>query len=84
MINNIRLVCKDGILISIAVGKSAYCLPRESNADYTHVEIGLWSEPIPELTGYADGEIILDRLTVYGYVPIEILSKLLNTHNLIK
>lgn len=82
MIQNIKFICTDGTLVSISYGRTAYCMPRRDTYDgYSQVEIGLWVAPIPELVEYADGCVYPDgKLTVYGYVPIALLAKLIAAH----
>lgn len=72
--------CKDGFTVSVQAGEYLYCAPRENGADeYECVELGYPS---------AEDELILDYAedpgepteTVYGYVPIDIVVKLIEKH----
>ena len=75
-----RICFKVGtIRISVVAHEYAYCEPRKDDAEYTHVEVGLWSKPTPEMAEYADCDIKEDgELTVYPYVPVEVLTRYMN------
>lgn len=80
--NQVRLpvVCKDGFIVSIQGGTSHhYCLPRMHCAKFEKVELGfpnMYDELIAE---YAENDNNYTA-TVYGYVPIEIVEKLIEKH----
>lgn len=75
-----HVVCKDGYKISIQANEHAYCTPRENHADpYLKVELGYPNREDNLINDYAeDPENPTD--TVYGYVPVEIVDKLLEKH----
>jgi hypothetical protein len=91
-----RRRCADGFEISVQVGYGMYCSPRESWSNphiglddpappvprYSLVECGYPNaipEPWPVWREYA--ECADDPLeTVYGYVPVEIVQALLDSH----
>jgi len=75
-----RAVCKDGFSVSIQARSGSYCSPREDNAfPYNEVELGFPSGPVPELAEWKDGEGP-DEATVYGYVPVDVVEKLIDSH----
>ena len=79
-----RVKCQDGFSMSVQVGEYAYCLPRENNAyTYTQVEVGYPSEREELLDEWVerwdDNEPDWTR-SVYGYVPIEVVDKIIEKH----
>ncbi len=75
-----RVVCKDGFTISIQTSYSAYCEPRRTQGqDYISVELGYPSEAEPLIADYAEEDDDLTE-TVYGYVPVELVDKVLEKH----
>lgn len=75
-----RIKCKDGFTVSVQAGEYLYCRPRINGADeYERVELGFPS---------AEDELIIDYAedpddpteTVYCYVPIDIVVKLIEKH----
>ncbi len=75
-----RLVCKDGFQMSVQASEGHYCEPRENFLNhYDSVEIGYPSEEELLLLDYAeDPDELTD--TVYGYVPTELVDKVLEKH----
>lgn len=75
-----RITCKDGFSISVQANKNAYCEPRRDFGPYTHVECGFPSaRPNEKLLQYAENKNDPQN-TVYGYVPINIVEKLIEEH----
>lgn len=73
-----QVVCMDGTTLSVQVGSSLYCLPRDDNGPYTHVEVGYPSKPFSQLTEYIDGDEDADPCSsVYGFVPIEVVDEII-------
>lgn len=75
-----RVKCKDGFEISIQASFSHYCNPRKTFAGpYDEVELGFPSGDDSLIEDYAENE---DEPTdtVYGYVPIDIVEKLIEKH----
>lgn len=69
-----------GFRVSIQVGESMYCQPRDNNGVYSSVEMGYPSHDItkivPELLEHCeDKDQPCD--TVYPYTPVELVVKLL-------
>ena len=73
-------ICKDGFKISIQGGtKSHYCIPRKLCNEYIKVELGFPSKSDDLILEFAESKDIPTD-TVYGYVPIEIVEKLIEKH----
>ena len=82
-----KIVCSDGFEMSVQVGSSLYSTPKKVAKRYTAVEIGFPSEHEPLIEEYAetfykeDGEDVTDYTdTVYPYVPVKIVNKVLKKH----
>lgn len=74
-----RLICKDGFSISIQASKFHYCEPRKNKAwPYHSVELGFPSELEDLIEEFAEADDTTD--TLYPYVPIEIVNKLIEKH----
>lgn len=74
-----RVECADGFTISIQANSAAYCSPRDNDGEWYQVECGFPSAPVPELAEWKEGEGD-DTKTVYGYVPVEVVSELIEKH----
>ena len=82
-----KIVCSDGFEMSVQVGSSLYSTPKKVAKRYSAVEIGFPSEYEPLIEEYAetfykdDGEDVTDYTdTVYPYVPVKIVDKVLKKH----
>ena len=82
-----HIVCVDGFEMSVQVGYSLYSTPKKVAKRYSAVEIGFPSEHEPLIEEYAetfykdDGEDVTDYTdTVYPYVPVKIVNKVLKKH----
>ena len=82
-----KIVCSDGFEMSVQVGSSLYSTPKKVAKRYSAVEIGFPSEHEPLIEEYAetfyqdDGEDVTDYTdTVYPYVPVRIVDKVLKKH----
>jgi len=75
-----RIVCKDGFSMSVQASKFNYASPRRDNAwPYYEVEVGFPSEVEPELL-YKAEDIENPTDTVYGWVPVELIEKIVEKH----
>lgn len=75
-----RLVCKDGFKMSVQASNIHYCSPRIDNAKYyTTFEIAFPTTIDGELLPYAK-DIMYPMKTVYCYVPVELVEKIINKH----
>ena len=80
-----HIVCTDGFSMSVQVGYSLYCTPKKVAKRYSEVEIGYPSEHEPLIEEYAEcytfEELDIDFTnTVYPYVPVKIVDKVLRKH----
>ena len=81
-----QIVCSDGFKMSVQVGYSLYSEPKKVAKRYSKVEIGYPSDHEPLIEEYAesfydDGEDVTDYTdTVYPYVPVKVVNKVLKKH----
>ena len=80
-----QIVCTDGFTMSVQVGYSLYSTPKKVAKRYSAVEIGYPSEHEPLIEEYAEcytfEELDIDFTdTVYGYVPVKLVDKVLKKH----
>ena len=82
-----HIVCSDGFEMSVQVGSHLYSTPKKVAKRYSAVEIGFPSEHEPLIEEFAetfykeDGEDVTDYTdTVYPYVPVRIVDKVLKKH----
>lgn len=79
-----RMLCNDGFSMSVQASRYHYCCPRENDAfPYTTFEIGFPSKRIPEANEYAE-EPKRHTKTVFGYVPLEVVLKIIKKHGGLK
>ena len=82
-----HIVCADGFSMSVQVGYSLYSTPKKVAKRYSAVEIGFPSEPEELIKEWAeflpfseeDGEPDYTD-TVYPYVPVKVVDKVLKKH----
>lgn len=66
-----RIVCINGMSVSVQASQFTYATPRNDIGPWTHVELGYPSvQPPAYILTYAQGDDFTS--TVYGYVPIEL------------
>ena len=79
-----KIVCSDGFEMSVQVGSSLYSTPKKVAKRYSAVEIGFPSEPEELIKEYAESLYDEDAIdytdTVYPYVPVKIVDKVLKKH----
>ena len=80
-----HIVCSDGFTMSVQVGYSIYSEPKKVAKRYSAVEIGFPSEDEPLIEKYAESYYDPDvdfkyTETVYPYVPVKIVNKVLKKH----
>ena len=78
-----EIECADGLTFSVQASHTHYCQPRNDNGPYTAVEVGYPSKPVKELMPYAE-DTENPTSTVYGYVPVEIVEQVIESHGGIK
>lgn len=68
------LTCKDGCTFSVQASADHYCIPKDNDGPYTHVEIGFPDGEIPNSwRRYNDGSI-------YSFLPIELVADYIELH----
>lgn len=74
-----RIVCMNGISLSVQASEYHYSQPREDKGPYHLVEVGFIHDternpvkPPDSWSKYADGSFPSD---VYGYVPVELVNQ---------
>lgn len=78
--NRPRLYCNDGYSISVQASAFHYCKPRLNGLqDYESVELGFPNMEDELISEYAEDDFDYTD-TIYGYVPIEIVEKLIEKH----
>ena len=81
-----HIICADGFSMSVQVGYSLYSTPKKIAKRYSAVEIGYPSEPEELIKEYAefapfDEDENPDYTdTVYPYVPVGVVDKVLKKH----
>ena len=79
-----RIICKDGVSLSVQANSSAYSTPRDFSGYYTHAEVGFIQDangypftPPAHWQEWSDGSFPSD---VYGYVPVDEIEKFIAEH----
>jgi hypothetical protein len=79
-----RVTCVDGFSMSIQVGTGLYSEQQKTSKKYSKVEIGYPSEHEPLIDKWAencfDEEVPNYTDTVYPYVPVRVVDKVLKKH----
>ena len=80
-----QIVCTDVFTMSVQVGYSLYSEPKKVAKRYSKVEIGYPSEHEPLIEEYAEcytfEELDINFTdTIYPYVPVKIVDKVLKKH----
>ena len=82
-----HIICSDGFSMSVQVGYSLYSTPKKVAKRYSAVEIGYPSEHEPLIEEYAEllpffheDEEPDYTDTVYPYVPVAVVDKVLKKH----
>lgn len=74
-----RIVCNDGFNMSVQGSIGHYCSPRITTDYYNSLEIGFPSEQEDLIMEFAEQKEIPTE-TVYGWVPIDIIQKVIEKH----
>lgn len=74
-----QIICKDGFKMSVQGSDGHYCSPRKTQDWYSAMEIGYPSAKEDDLLEYAETPESPTE-TVYGYVPCEIIEKVIEKH----
>ena len=77
---NEAVICADGFRMSVQANESAYCEPRlNKQKKYNLVEVGYPSEEEPLIMPWAEHPA-QPTDTVYGYVPVEVVTNVIVKH----
>ena len=92
---NPRIVCTDGVSLSVQAGVFLYSTPREDTGPYIELEVGfiraagqnpnngkVFTPPDTWRAYTADGDEF--PTDVYGYIPIELVEEFIEEHGGIK
>lgn len=74
-----RIECKDGFTMSVQASRTHYCSPRLDEGFWSSVEVGYPSEREELLMPYVENAAEPTE-TVYGYVPICVVAKVIDKH----
>lgn len=76
-----RIQCNDGFSISIQASACHYCEPRKTfEGPYTEVELGYPSCSEELLMPYMEDDCCKPENTIYPYVPVEVVDKVIKKH----
>ena len=76
-----RVQCNDGFSISIQASACHYCEPRRTfEGPYTELELGYPSYSEELLIPYREDDYCEPENTVYPYVPVEVVDKVIKKH----
>jgi hypothetical protein len=77
---NKKVVCADGFTLSVQANENAYCSPRINDATlYVEVEVGFPSGKEELIMPWAEDPEEPTE-TVYGYVPVSVVTNVLAKH----
>ncbi len=74
-----RIVCADGFSLSVQANHGAYSTPRDEIGPWNEAEIGFPSQRVEEIMPYCEDSSDPTG-TVYAYVPVSLIEKLINDH----
>lgn len=74
-----HVLCADGYKVSIQAGICMYSCPRANVMEYTEVELGFPNMPDDLIMEYAEDPDDPTN-TVYGYVPVKVVQRLMDKH----
>ncbi len=78
-----RIVCKNGLSLSVQANISAYCEPREDQGPWVSVEVGFPSRRIEALMPYCEDEN-RPTDTVYAFVPVKLVEQIIQDNGGLK
>ena len=80
-----NIECNDGFSMSVVAGNGIqYSLPRKGPGPFCAVEVGYPTRHETLLMPYIDGDLRPPTMSVYGYVPTEVVLKILQKHGGLK
>jgi hypothetical protein len=75
-----HIVCKDGFKMSVQAGPTLYSSPRDWVDDYSEVEVGFPSQVEVRLMPFIDDPDVDPTDTVYCYVPVDTINRIVEEH----
>lgn len=78
-----RIICRDGVSLSVQASASHYSTPRDNRCDYEEVEVGYPSEMPPKSWGYYFGDDFTPETathSIYAYIPIDMVQDWIDSH----
>ena len=78
-VRNPYLICKDGFQMSVQASETHYSAPRGFADKYSEVEIGYPSDVENLIMDYCEDDNNPCE-TVYGYVPVNIVDRVIEKH----
>ena len=78
-IRNPYLICKDGFRMSVQASETHYSSPKGFADEYSEVEIGYPSDMESLIMDYCEDDEKPCN-TVYGYVPVELVDRVIEKH----
>ena len=79
VIRNPYLICKDGLTMSVQASDTHYSEPKGLADEYSEVEIG-YPSGVEDLIMYYCEDDENPCGTVYGYVPVELVDRVIKKH----
>ncbi len=80
-----RLICNDGVTLSVQVGRNLYCIPRDDNGQWDAVEVGFVQDangnPLEMPESWIEyAETCTTKSDVYSYVPVAVVEEFIAAH----
>jgi hypothetical protein len=75
-----RIVCVDGTELSVQANEYAYCVPRNNDGPYTHVEVGYPSIDMPDTWKEFAEDWNSTKRGIFARVPIEYVYFFIAAH----
>jgi len=79
-----RIVCKNGLSLSVQAGAYNYCTPRLARGPWKAFEVGFPSRYIPDLMPYVERDDIPPTDSVYANVPGSLINKIVQRNGGVK
>ena len=79
IVRNPYLICKDGFRMSVQASETHYSSPKGFADKYSEVEIGYPSDMESLIMDYCEDDEKPCN-TVYGYVPVELVDRVIEKH----
>jgi hypothetical protein len=79
-----RVVCKDGVTLSVQASRTHYCLPRDDLGPYVAFEVGFPSVKPPRTWKQYCEDWKTPTETVYSCVPASVVERFIKRHGGLK